>query len=211
RAITERALGALDRDRAPETTVEESVRQALVAYEAAGARAAYEHAVVAAERAQNEMQRMQKLDAHDEQSLPELTTLLADLDSSALERSRLPDLLLLGRKPGDSDANVPEMERVYDSLGRYILDAEEKTPQVVWTRSGSIANQRRLRALLHLVDVETARVDSDDAALRVRARVRRATRVLVKRLAAGPDASVHRILCATLARSFDAAVREGAA
>jgi hypothetical protein len=39
--------------------------------------------------------------------------------------------------------------------------------------------------------------------------VRRAIDVLLSRLAKGPDASVHRIVCATLARGFDAAVREG--
>jgi hypothetical protein len=211
RAITARALRSLDRGLAPETTIEESVRRALVAYETTGARAAHEHATEAIARALRSMDRLAELDPHDEASLPELLALLGDVDSSALERSRLADLLLLGRKPGEADAVIPEMERLYDRLGRFILDAEERVPEVTWTRSGSLANQRRLRALLHLVDVETAKSDADDATVKVRARVRRGVQVLVRRLAAGPDGSVHRILCATLARTFDAAVREGAA
>jgi eukaryotic-like serine/threonine-protein kinase len=211
RAISERALGSLDRSGPPENTIEESVGRALVAYETTGARAAYEHALAAVSRAQTAMDRIHALDAHDETTLPELLTLLGDIDSSALERSRLSDLLLLGHRPGDGEAIAPELERMYDSLGKFLLDAEERMPEIAWTRSGSLANQRRLRALLHLIDVESARAETDEATRRVRARVRRALQVLVRRLAAGPDGAVHRILCATLARSFDAAVREGAA
>lgn len=211
RAITERALRRLDRDQIEETSIEESLRRALVAFETEGARAAHEHALEAIGRAEQAMQHICRLDAHDEGSLREMLALLGDLDAGVLERSRLSDLLLLGRRPGDAEGSVPELDRLHDSLGGWLLEAEERVSEVAWTRSGSLANQRRLRALLHLADVETARAETDDAALRVRARVRRAIQVLVRRLAAGPDASVHRILCATLARTFDAAVREGAA
>ncbi|HMR76488.1 MAG TPA: serine/threonine-protein kinase, partial [Polyangiaceae bacterium] len=78
-----------------------------------------------------------------------------------------------------------------------------------WPRSGSEAPTRRLRALLHLVDVDSSRSDTDAANARVRARLVQSVEILLERLVAGPDASVHRILCATLARSLDAAVREG--
>jgi eukaryotic-like serine/threonine-protein kinase len=90
-----------------------------------------------------------------------------------------------------------------------VLDGEARVGDAEWSRDGALANQRRLRALLHLVDLETARAEADTAV--VRARVRRAVQVLLRRLAAGPDGMVHRILCAALARSFDAAVREGVA
>jgi hypothetical protein len=68
--------------------------------------------------------------------------------------------------------------------------------------------QRRLKALLHLVDAETIQGETEDVGQRFRVRVRRTLQILVQHLAEGPDASVHRVLCATLARGFDAAVRE---
>jgi eukaryotic-like serine/threonine-protein kinase len=209
-AITARALRVLDREHIDDQSAYESVRLALVAYETNGARAAYELAQAAAATADRAMDGIARHDALDEAKLPEVLGLLADLDASALERSRLSDLLLLNRRPGESDAGVSELERLWDRLGRWVLDGEERMLDAPWSRSGSLANQRRLKALLHLVDAETARsTEAEDAGARLRPRLRRAIRVLIRRLAAGPDGSVHRILCATLARSFDAAVREG--
>jgi hypothetical protein len=57
-----------------------------------------------------------------------------------------------------------------------------------------------------LVDLEGGRGEED---VGVRGRVRRAVQVMLRRLASQPDPLVHRIACATLARSFDSAVREG--
>src|SRR5262249_51877393 len=44
-----------------------------------------------------------------------------------------------------------------------------------------------------------------------KARLRRTIHLLLRTLAAGPDASAHRIICATLPRALDAAAREGGA
>jgi hypothetical protein len=60
---------------------------------------------------------------------------------------------------------------------------------------------------LHLVDLEAARTSDDEGG--VRKRVRRAVGVMMRRVGHQPEPIVHRIACATLARSFDAAVREG--
>lgn len=206
RGLTERGLLLLDRDRANDG-VAEPLRQALVAYETSGARAAYEHAVEAMKEAQTSLDRLMRL-PNDERSLPHTLKLLTDLDQSVLERSRLFELLLLGRRPGDSDATLPERDRWFDRLGSWLIDAEERMLDAAWSRDASLGNQRRLRALLHMVDVETAQGE-DETGNRLRARVRRSIDVLLTRLAKGPDASVHRIVCATLARAFDAAVREG--
>ncbi len=211
RAITERALRVLDREHVDDESVQERVRRALVAYEATGARAAHELALDAAAAAHKSLDRIVARDPLDENTLPEELALLADLDSSALERSRLADLLLLGRRPGDNDSNVLEMEQIYERISGWILEGEERAIDAPWSRSGSLAQRRLLVALLHLVDLETARGDADQSGTGVRMRVRRTIQVLGRYLAAGPDASVHRVLCATLARSFDAAVREGVA
>ncbi|MBK7582867.1 MAG: serine/threonine protein kinase [Myxococcales bacterium] len=210
RGTTERTLAALDRDRGAEG-LGEALRRAMVAFETEGARAAFDHATLAQGSIEAALGQLCQLDAHDENSLPEALALLSALDGVALESNRLSDLLLLGRRPGDSDASLPEMDRIYDRLGSWLLDAEERELDAAWSRLGSFGNQRRLRALLHLIDAETAHGDTDDAGLRLRVRVRRSLDVLIRRLAAGPDASVHRIVCATLARACDAAVREGVA
>jgi hypothetical protein len=214
RAITEQALRMLDQLQGDENTVHAAVRRALGAFESQGARAAFELALGAVHSAQREMQQIYALNPNDESGYAELLCLLADLDTNALERSRLVNLLLLGRRPGDTDATVPEMERLYDAIGGWLLDAEEQPEDHLeqWTRLRVLTQRRRLKTLLHLVDLDTAsQGEADEVGQRVKARVRRTIQVLLAKLAAGPDSALHRILCATLARSFDSAVREGLA
>jgi hypothetical protein len=210
RGITERTLASLDRERR-EDGFAESLHRALVAFETEGARAAYEHARVAESQALDTVRRLVALDAHDLSALPEALSLLADLDMGFLESSRASDLLLLGRRPGETDASLPGVEGIHDQLGTWLLDAETRETDASWSRVGSLGNQRRLRTLLHLVDTETAHGEADEAAGRLRGRIRRALAVLLERVAAGPDATIHRIVCAALARACDSAVREGVA
>lgn len=210
-AILEDTLRGLDR-RAPERGVSATVRRAVRAYVSHGARAAHDIALQAVERAHTTMDAIEALSLHGAAALPEVIGPLTDIDASALETSRLHDLLLLGKPPGDASASIPEMDRLYDRVGRWILDGEERYIETEYSRGEMLARQRTLRALLHLVDLETSgRSDGNASASRLKARVRRAIDVLMSSVAAGPDASVHRIFCATLARSFDAAVREGLA
>ena len=184
------------------------VRRALAAYEAVGARAAYELAVEAMSRADTTMDALEALGGQGE--LSDLLGLLADLDTSAIEQSRLSDLLLLGRSPGDTSPAVPEMDRLYDRLGGWILDSEETFVEGEYSREGVFARRRTLRALLHLVDLDTsARVDLDAEIARVR--LKRTIQVLLRTLSRRPDASLHRIVCATLARALDATAREALA
>jgi hypothetical protein len=214
RTLTEQALYMLNHARVDQNTVHAAVRRALGAFETTGARGAFDLALGAVQIAQREIQQIAAFGAHDESSLLDQLTLLGDLDSQTLERSRLVNLLLLGRRPGDTDATVPEIERLYDAIGNWVLDAEEQEDDGLeeWTQLRALAKQRHLRTLLHLVDLETlSQSETEEAGLRVKGRVRRTIDVLLRKLAAGPDSSLHRILCATLARSFDAAVREGVA
>ncbi len=211
-AITEQALRELERN-SDEGTITASVRRAVQAFEAVGARDAYDLALAAAQNAQREMIEIASLDPDDETTLPEMLTLLGDLDANVLERNRLGNLLLLGRRPGDTDSSVPEMDRLYDSIGTWTLDAEEASDQAEeWTHIRMLARRRRLKALLHLLDLETVgQTDNETATERVRLRLRRAIDVLLTKLASGPDGAIHRILSASLARSLDAAVRESLA
>ncbi len=206
RSVAERAVRILDRDQDPQTEVVPAVRRALLAYESTGARAAADLALQAVASAHRGMDFVASHDPHDEQMLPYVLGALTDLDAAVLESPRLSDLMLLGRRPGDTDTSVPEVERLYDRLGNFLLEAENSANEAQ-SPGLALGEQRRLKALLHLVDLEAARSGDDEGG--VRKRVRRAVGVMMRRVAHQPDAIVHRIACATLARSFDAAVREG--
>ncbi|HEY4156612.1 MAG TPA: serine/threonine-protein kinase [Polyangiaceae bacterium] len=206
RGVAERAIRILDREQDEETELVGAIRRALAAYETRGAKAAFELAQTAINAAHRSMDFIASHDPHDAQMLPYVVGALADLDAGALESPRLSDLLLLGRRPGETDASIPDLDRLYDRLGAWVLDAESSANDADHSNAAALGEQRRLKALLHLVDLESARNEDDVTA---RERLRRAIQVMLKRLAAEPDAMVHRIACATLARSFDASVREG--
>lgn len=206
-AIKKWILSGMDRS-ASENGLLEGVRQALVAYETQGARAAYQAALSTIETAHAATVRLTELDASDSDRIAESLMLLTEIDMSCLERSTLVDLLLLNRRPGDTDTSVPQVESLYFRLGNWILDAVEHPAIAAFDLNQPILEQRRLKALLHLIDAETIQGETEDVGQRFRARVRRTLQILLQHLAEGPDASVHRVLCAALARGFDAAVRE---
>lgn len=207
RSVAERAVRILDREQDEQSEVIAAVRRALLAYESKGARAAVDLALQAVQTAHRAMDFVLSHDPHDEQMLPYVLGALTDIDAAALESPRLSDLMLLGRRPGDTDASVPEVERLHDRLGNFLLEAERSANEAAPSPALALGEQRRLKALLHLIDLEAARSGDDDSG--VRKRVRRAVGVMLRRVAHQPEAIVHRIACATLARSFDAAVREG--
>ena len=206
RAIADRALRQLDRSEDEgEDDLGSSLRKAMLAFENTGARAAFEQAQRAIAASYNTLDFIESHDAHDEQVQAYVLGALSDMESGALERPRLLDLLLLGRRPGETDATVAELERLYFRLGHWLLDAERRMPEVAPSKSAWLAEQRRLKALLHLVDVDTAGTGEEG---RVRSRMRQALQVMLERVAQRPDALVYRVACAALARSCDAAVRE---
>jgi hypothetical protein len=205
RAIAERALRQLDRDE-DDSDVLGMVKRALLAYESSGAREAFELATQAVKALGRAMDFVAINDAHDEQVLPYLLGTLNDIDSAALERPRLMDLLLLGRRPGETEVSVPEMDQLYDRLGRWLLHAETSIPDNSGNNAQVIGEQRRLRALLHLMDVDCTRQEDDKKVL---TRISRTLAILLGRVSKGEKSPIHRIACAALARACDAAVREG--
>jgi len=206
RALTARALRQLRPGGEDPNSVSFQVRTALLAFETDGAKRALELASAALAEAHQIAGFIETHDPGDAESLPQALAALHDIDLGAVERPTLVNLLLLGRRPGESDASVPQMEYLYSRLSRWVLDGvrlRDESP-------GRIpVDQRKLRVLLHMVDAESAAQDSEQR--RLVARLRQVIATLLERLASAPHPAVHRVLCATLARSFDAAVREGAA
>jgi hypothetical protein len=207
RAIADRALRLLDGDAfEDEDDLVGALRRALLEFETTGARAAHDLAVKAAGRLNHALDFIEAHDANDLQVQPYVLGALSDLGACALERPRLSQLLLLGRRPGETDQSVPEVEKICERLGNWLLNAESSVVSEPDNQASGLAEQRRLKALLHLVDVETARSEDDSG---VRTRVRLAVQVMLKRVTSNAGPFVQRIACATLARSADAAVREG--
>ncbi len=195
-----------------DTGVFGSVRRALVAFEVRGAKEAHIAAVEALGAANRVMDGVSALSAHGEADDPDLLALLMDLDAGVLERARLAHLLLLARRPGDTDATVPELRAFHNRVGSWLVDQEARAERTQATDGMVVARQRRLKALLHLLDTESEpHAEADAVVERSQELARRATRVLIESISAGGDVRVHRISCAALARSFDALVREGVA
>jgi hypothetical protein len=206
RAIAERSLRLLDGELDDDDDLVGALRRSMMAFENVGARAAHELAQKAASKLHHALDFLENQDAHDAQVQPYLLGALSDVDACALERPRLAHLLQLGRRPGDTDQSVPELDRLCERLGRWLVGAEASAERAQGSKSAGLAEQRHLKALLHLVDVETARSE-DDAS--IRERIKRTVQVMLRRVVESPGQMVHRIACATLARSCDAAVREG--
>jgi hypothetical protein len=208
RVVLDAVASELSPDRRDEGSILTAVRTALLAFETRGAEAAHELAREALGRA---YAALDQLESDSSRLSPtETYRLLSELDRGALESARLYNLLLLDRRPGDSNASVVEMERLYDRLGSWLL-AQEAALGGVPRSDGAVPRQKWL-ALLHLVDVETStRSGSEHVEARVAWRIRRSIRTLFERLTADGLSALHRVFCATLARSFDAAIREGVA
>lgn len=214
-AITTSVERSLGRGFRHDDSTFSAIRRAVVAYEMNGAMDAYGVAEEALQRANAAMSQLEALQAGplatgDESTLPMVMSLLRDLDVSALERSRLCDLLLLGRRPGDSNASVPGLDNLLDRLGGWVLRDERQATNTLPPSEGRArVRQRKLVMLLHIVDIETTRNnDVSESSRRVLDRIRRAIQVLLQRVVSDRKTPAHRVLCAALARSLDAAVRE---
>lgn len=208
RSLVSRALQVLKGEINEESDLIHRVQNALLTFEEQGAPKAYEVALRAIAEAHEVAGFIETTDPLQEETLPATLSSLVELDGGALERSTLSNLLLLGRAPGDPAGTVEQFERLQNRTSRWILDGVERSGQAAWSRDGAMADQRRLLVLLHLLDVGSGE-EGDGERRPLVARLQRSIRVLLDRLSQGPDAVVHRVLCAALARTFDAAVREG--
>src|SRR5690606_30052265 len=117
-----------------------------------GARQAYDLAVEAMSEAHQIASFIEANDPVDEDALGAAVASLVELDSGALELASLSNLLLLGKNPGDSTNVVEQFERLQNRTANWILDGVERAGHIVWSREAALADQRRLRVLLHLVD-----------------------------------------------------------
>lgn len=192
-----------------QATIQSALQRAMAAFEQEGALNARACALEAVTVSHQVMAELERVSANPKAKPDLLQSLLVDLDINVFHTARLHDLLLLGVKPTTEVPRVPELENLYDRFGTWLL-RQEGEGLVGKEAVAQKARQTRLIALLHLVDVHTTGVHDDESGSRVRQRLRTSIRVLLGNLRKlGPAA--HRLVCATLARCFDASVREGVA
>jgi eukaryotic-like serine/threonine-protein kinase len=138
--------------------------------------------------------------------------LLRDLDGALLESGALKSLLLLDRRIGDDVLGVAPIDDLDERLSSWLLDKESGRDTADRPPAHTTLHLRQLRALLHLIDGETTDFGEDqERRLRVRARWTNSLRVLMARLTRERTSPLRRAIAATVARAFDALVRDGAA
>lgn len=190
------------------SSVRGGLAKALHAFEHEGALPARQKALDTLARAHEVLAEVERVGNSDATDPGHLQGLLFDIDTSILHTGRLHDLLMLGMKPTAEPQAVPELEHFYDRLGSWLV--RQETDSATAAAQPPKGRQQRLVALLHLLDVQTSVAQDEEALARMRRRLKNATRVLLGNLRkAGPSA--HRVMCAAVARSFDASVREGVA
>jgi hypothetical protein len=133
---------------------------------------------------------------------------LRDLDSGLLEVPVLADLVTVSglaageRAAGEKGAELPELlARLHDWICK-----REEAPLTKTEVPHPTLRLRRLRTLLHVLDVEEAPAEEEVA--QARERRLRAFRLLLGRVRADAPSPLRRITCAALARACDGLVRD---
>jgi hypothetical protein len=126
---------------------------------------------------------------------------LRELDMGLLEDATLGDLLIVSGSDSTPQAVEPALAR----LGQWLLSGEGQ-PLAAGPLPHPVARQRRLRALLHLLDSESG--GREVGAPPARDLRLRAFRLLLGRVERDAASSLRRTLCAALARAGDALFRD---
>ncbi|MBI4703153.1 MAG: serine/threonine protein kinase [Deltaproteobacteria bacterium] len=138
--------------------------------------------------------------------------LLREIDTTLLESDVLASLLLLDRRPGSEGTAVGAIDEVGGRIFGWLLDPARRQATDVEIKTQRTLQQRQLRALLHVVDsASTDFGDDQPRRLRVRSRWAQVCHELVAHVRQRPGTPLDRATIATVARSLDALVRDGAA
>ncbi|MBW2454764.1 MAG: protein kinase [Deltaproteobacteria bacterium] len=195
-----------------------AVHAGLEAFGEGGTRDAFDLARQALAVASEQVGQLERLDVGygadvgDSEARRAAMKALRDIDTCLLESRVLNDLLLLGRPPGSTETGVDAIDDLDSRLARWLLDAKRRSASDDEVKAQATLHQRQLRALLHLIDAgNTDFGDDHERRMRVRARWILAARVWGARVHEQPKSRLTRAIIATVARAFDALVRDGAA
>lgn len=197
----------------------DALAQSIEAFVEVGTREAFSLAQTALERATDAVEALEAIgldeagDPRSAQGRGAAAILVRELDAHLLETGVLRNLCLLNRRPSDGITGGGAVDELDGRLASALLAGEA----IPFGGDGNppylTLHQRKLRALLHLVDGETSELEDDaEGRKRVQNRLTTTCRALVGRLAEErPAHPLRRAITATVARALDALVRDGAA
>jgi hypothetical protein len=197
-------LGEQGEERAP--NLPDAVFAALTSFATEGARQAYEGARAALALAEQRVTRLSQLDEEDgPRARMELFRIMHELDAGLLESGALSDLLVLGAQGHDTHKALGPLSALMGRLTR-VLMARESRPHAEGENVAHLTlRMRRLRTLLHLLDVELR--EEGERAGELRAQRIEDVRTLCERVARDTSSAMDRVVHAALARGCDSLVR----
>lgn len=195
-----------DLDGTSDRKLQRALDEALAAFEWTGAPAAYARAGAALAAAEDLVARLEALgEAAADVRYWEATPLVREVDVALLESRVLPALLALGAR-GNVAGDVSASQALDDRLAALLLAREAREEDGAARQPTH--HHRNLRALIHLVDVDTSDLTVDE---RRRDQLRlfweRVAQATSTRLTDLPGSPLARAVAATLARTLDALVR----
>ena len=193
------------RDHSRSTHLRDSLDRAVWTFTERDARSAYAEAGSVWEAAIEKVVRLEQWNDRDPTARREAFQLLRELDLALLETSALADLLSIGASQQHGVVTA-SFDQLFERLTHCLLDAERTPIQ----NSGAVDNLslrlRRMRMLLHVIDADGSY--GEDTSGRRRVRRIHAMGVLLVRVRDDAASPLRRIVCATLARALDAAIRD---
>ena len=197
-------LGEQGSEREP--SLPDAVFDALATFATEGAPKAYERARAALAMASAKVDRLAELDEDEgPRARIELFRIVHDLDAGLLESSALADLLSLGAQGNDTAKQTAPLGALMVRLTR-VLMAKESTPHVGGENVPHLTLRvRRLRTLLHLLDVDMR--ENDDRSHEARAQRLQDVRTLFERVERDSSSAMDRVVHAAVARGCDSLVR----
>jgi len=191
------------------TSLPDLVFGALTTFADTSARAAYDQARHALSLAEQHVSRLEWLDEDESPRVRhQIFRILDELDVGLLESSTLSDLLCLGAGANDTAKVLAPLNDLLLRLQRVLLTREssahgggEEVPHLT-------LRMRRLRTLLHVLDVDTKA--GEERATDLREERRDAVRRLFERVQMDAPSAMDRIVHAAVARGCDSLVRDEA-
>ncbi|MFT3928157.1 MAG: serine/threonine-protein kinase [Myxococcales bacterium] len=201
-------LGERGEDRAP--SLPDRVFKALSAFGNKSARAAYEQAREALGVASELLKRLESLnESEGTKARHESFRLMHELDVGLLESSILSDLLSLGAQGNDTSKTVAPLTALMTRLNTNMMTYETAPHMGGETVPHLTLRMRRLRTLLHLLDLDTRQGDErtspgGDPRVQRLDTIRR----LFERVRDDASSPMDRIVHASVARGCDSLVRD---
>lgn len=189
-----------------EPSLPDAVFAALAAFANQSAREAYERARSALAMAEAKVERLAQLDEDEgPRARIELFRIMHELDAGVLESNALSDLLCLGAHGNDTAKTTAPLAALTDRLTR-VLMARETRPHAGGEAVPHLTLRvRRLRTLLHLLDVDVH--DADERSGQSRAQRVDDVRTLCARVECDSSSAMDRVVHAAVARGCDSLVR----